>query len=108
MDKTKIQAYFMSLQDSICHQLEAADGIGEFQEDHWERPGGGGGRSRVIMGKHIEKGGVNFSAVYGTLNEKAGKALGIAPGDFFASGGLHCFASKKSARAYHPYECALL
>ncbi|HKK74779.1 MAG TPA: oxygen-dependent coproporphyrinogen oxidase [Saprospiraceae bacterium] len=86
IDKDEIIQYFQGLQDSICHQLEKADGGGIFREDHWERPGGGGGRSRVIQGKRIEKGGVNFSAVHGTLNEKAGKALGIAPGDFMATG----------------------
>jgi coproporphyrinogen III oxidase len=86
MDKTTITDYFKSLQDSICQQLEAGDGVGHFQEDLWERPGGGGGRTRVIQGQHLEKGGVNFSAVHGTLNEQAGKALGIAPGDFYATG----------------------
>lgn len=86
MSKTEITEYFKSLQDSICQQLEAGDGEGKFQEDLWERPGGGGGRTRVIQGQHIEKGGVNFSAVHGTLNEQAGKALGIAPGDFYATG----------------------
>ena len=84
--KERVANYFQGLQDEICQALEAADGQGKFQEDHWQRPGGGGGRSRAIKGKHIEKGGVNFSAVHGTLNEKAGKALGIAPGDFFATG----------------------
>ena len=86
INKDDISNYFKTLQDNICQQLEDADGTGKFQEDLWERPGGGGGRSRAISGKHIEKGGVNFSVVYGTLNEKAGKALGIAPGDFFATG----------------------
>lgn len=86
MNKTEITNYFKSLQDSICQQLETGDGNGRFQEDLWERPGGGGGRTRVIQGQHIEKGGVNFSAVHGTLNDKAGKALGIAPGDFYATG----------------------
>ena len=86
ISKETIAAYFQSLQDDICLQLEAADGAGKFREDHWKRPGGGGGRSRVIQGQAIEKGGVNFSAVHGTLNEKAGKALGIAPGDFMATG----------------------
>lgn len=72
ISKETIAAYFQSLQDDICLQLEAADGAGKFREDHWKRPGGGGGRSRVIQGQAIEKGGVNFSAVHGTLNEKAG------------------------------------
>ena len=86
MNKTNITDYFKTLQDSICQQLEAGDEQGKFQEDLWERPGGGGGRTRVIQGQHIEKGGGNFSAVHGTLSDQAGKALGIAPGDFYATG----------------------
>jgi len=86
MEKNSITSYFKTLQDSICDQLEIADGQGQFKEDRWERPGGGGGRSRVIQGEHIQKGGVNFSAVHGVLNDKAGKALGIEPGPFYATG----------------------
>ena len=74
------------MQDSICTQLEEADGAGKFVEDQWERPGGGGGRSRVIQGQHIEKGGVNFSAVFGKTPEKISKALKIPPADFYATG----------------------
>lgn len=86
IDKTTIQQYFEGLQDDICQQLEAADGVGKFQEDLWERPGGGGGRTRIFQGKHIEKGGVNFSAVHGALPEKIGKALQLEAADFFATG----------------------
>ena len=86
INKHEITEYFQSLQDHICQALEAADGKGKFQEDHWTRPGGGGGRSRAIVGQHIEKGGVNFSAVEGVLSDKAGKALGIAAGAFYATG----------------------
>ena len=36
-------------------------------EDSWQRPEGGGGRSRVLTeGAVIEKGGVNFSHVTGS------------------------------------------
>jgi coproporphyrinogen III oxidase len=85
-NKEAIAQWFQELQDDICRQLEAADGAGKFLEDRWQRPGGGGGRSRVIEGKHIEKGGVNFSAVHGELSEQASKNLGIKPGKFFATG----------------------
>lgn len=62
----EIKAYFLALQDHICHQLETEDGGAEFVEDAWQRPGGGGGRTRVLTnGNVIEKGGVNFSHVYG-------------------------------------------
>ncbi|NJM85449.1 MAG: coproporphyrinogen III oxidase, partial [Leptolyngbyaceae cyanobacterium RM2_2_21] len=37
-----------ALQESICQKLEALDGKSTFQEDRWQRPDGGGGRSRVI------------------------------------------------------------
>jgi len=86
LGREAISDYFRRLQDGICGQLEAGDGVGRFREDAWEREGGGGGRSRVINGQHIEKGGVNFSAVHGPMPERIVKALGVAPGDFFATG----------------------
>ncbi len=86
INKTTITEYFKTLQDSICHQLEAADGVGKFQQDLWEREGGGGGRTRVIRGQHIEKGGVNFSAVFGELTPQAAKALHTDSGSFYATG----------------------
>lgn len=61
-----IKAYFLDLQDRICQALEEEDGGATFVEDAWQRPEGGGGRTRVMAnGKVIEKGGVNFSHVYG-------------------------------------------
>lgn len=86
MDKVYITTQFQALQDDICRQLEAADGQGRFREDAWERPGGGGGRARVIEGEHIQKGGVNFSAVHGPMPEKIAKALKLEEADFFATG----------------------
>jgi coproporphyrinogen III oxidase len=54
------------LQDNICQGLEALDGEAQFQEESWERPEGGGGRSRVMkQGSVFEQGGVNFSEVWG-------------------------------------------
>lgn len=77
----------MQLQDDICRQLEEADEVGKFEQDRWERPGGGGGRTRVIQGQHIEKGGVNFSAVEGDLPEKIASALQLKnAAQFFATG----------------------
>lgn len=85
--KETVADWFRSLQDDICGQLEAADGEGKFKQDLWERDGGGGGRTRIIQGKHIEKGGVNFSAVHGALPEKIANALKIeGKTDFFATG----------------------
>lgn len=65
-DKTTVKQYLLQLQDQICAALAAADGDSVFTEDSWERAEGGGGRSRVLTeGGIIEKGGVNFSHVYG-------------------------------------------
>jgi coproporphyrinogen III oxidase len=64
--RERVSQAFKQLQDSICRQLETLDGAGTFQEDQWERPEGGGGRSRVIkQGNVFEQGGVNFSEVWG-------------------------------------------
>ena len=65
VDIAAVKKYLLNLQDSICHQLESLDG-NHFVEDSWERAGGGGGRTRVMQeGGLIEKGGVNFSHVFG-------------------------------------------
>jgi len=61
-----VKRYLLALQDDICAQLEHVDG-GQFVEDAWQREEGGGGRSRVLEnGAIIEKGGVNFSHVFGS------------------------------------------
>lgn len=65
IDIALVKDYLLKLQDTICSQLEALDGH-SFVEDSWERAGGGGGRTRVMQeGNLIEKGGVNFSHVFG-------------------------------------------
>lgn len=82
-----IADWFKSLQDKICLSLEAADGQAKFREDLWQRDGGGGGRTRVIQnGAVFEKGGVNFSAVYGKLPDKIKEALNVKESNFFATG----------------------
>jgi len=85
--KEQFVSYIRNLQDQICHALEEADGSARFREDHWERPGGGGGRTRVIEnGNVFEKGGVNISEVYGTLPESMQQYFGVTDSDFFACG----------------------
>lgn len=82
-----IEEQFCILQDKICAALENIDGEGKFHQDIWQRQGGGGGRSRVISnGAVIEKGGVNFSAVFGEPPEKMLNALQLEKADFFATG----------------------
>jgi coproporphyrinogen III oxidase len=64
--KERVGHFLRSLQDSICQKLTEVDGGGTFKQDEWERPEGGGGRSRVMMGGDLfEQGGVNYSEVWG-------------------------------------------
>ncbi len=66
VDLAAVKSYLLALQDEICRQLELEDGAATFVEDAWDRPEGGGGRTRVMVdGGVIEKGGVNFSHVHG-------------------------------------------
>lgn len=66
VDVAAVKQYLLSLQDAICQQLEAEDGVATFVEDNWQRDGGGGGRTRVLTdGAVFEQGGVNFSHVFG-------------------------------------------
>lgn len=85
--KDSFYTYIQTLQDQICAALEAEDGGATFQEDLWERPGGGGGRTRVIEnGNVFEKGGVNISAVHGELPDTMKAYFKVEEGDFFACG----------------------
>ena len=79
--------YINGLQDSICSDLEAADGHARFMEDKWDRTEGGGGRTRVISGGHVfEKGGVNTSVVFGKVTDVMRKQLHITGDEWFACG----------------------
>lgn len=85
--REQFYSYIQALQDRICAGLEAVDGKATFQEDLWERPEGGGGRTRVIEnGSVFEKGGVNISAVHGKLPESMQAYLKVEDADFFACG----------------------
>jgi coproporphyrinogen III oxidase len=65
MQSSVVKDYFVGLQDNIVSNLEKLDGK-SFRRDAWNRPQGGGGISRVIeQGNLFERGGVNFSHVYG-------------------------------------------
>ena len=65
MDAESVATYLTGLQARIVAALEALDG-GSFRSDPWERPGEGGGVTRVIEGGAVfERGGVNYSRVQG-------------------------------------------
>jgi len=70
-----VKTYLLDLQDRLCAAFEACDGEARFREDAWDRPEGGGGRTRVLEGGPVfEKGGVNFSHVHGSALPAAASA----------------------------------
>jgi len=84
---TRASAYFEALQREICDALAALDGQAVFRRDRWQRDGGGGGLSMVAAdGAVFEKAGVNTSAVWGQLDDRALQALGGSDRSFFATG----------------------
>lgn len=85
--KDQFYAYIQKLQDEITQTLEKIDGKAKFQQDLWNREGGGGGRTRVIEnGNVFEKGGVNISAVHGSLPPAMQQYFKVGDVDFFACG----------------------
>lgn len=87
MTKDDVAREMRELQDFICNELEILDGVGKFVEDKWERAEGGGGRTRIIESDElIEKGGVNFSEVYGEVTPMMKQNTEITGDTFFATG----------------------
>ena len=99
--KEQFVQYLHNLQNAICAGLEGVDGKAKFIEDKWERPEGGGGKTRVIAnGAVFEKGGVNTSVVYGTLPKAMQQSFNVPESNFFACG-LFCISvSGASAIAF--------
>lgn len=90
-DTAAVERYLLALQDRLCGGLEAEDGAARFGDDVWQRPEGGGGRSRVLAGGDLfEQAGVGYSAVHGSglppaataqrpeLAGRAYRALGVS------------------------------
>jgi coproporphyrinogen III oxidase len=90
--RTRAAALMERLHDEITGLFTRLDGGGVFQEDRWDRPGGGGGVARVLTeGTTLEKAGVNRSAVSGPLPAAAAQRLGarVTAGEdvrFYATG----------------------
>ena len=86
--KYRARDFFKGLQDRICSAVEKLDQAAQFRDDLWEREGGGGGRTRVLLeGGVFEKAGVNFSEVYGEFTQPFADRLPVGEGlQFFAIG----------------------
>ena len=87
MKRSDVLDYFKSLQDAIHDEFQSFDPQMKWEEDQWNRPGGGGGRSRAGRSGDVwEKGGVNFSDVHGDLNAAMRIQLKTQANSFKATG----------------------
>ncbi len=86
-DRHDIALAYRQIQSAICARIASEDGGAEFTVDQWLRPEGGGGITRILQaGNVLEKAGVNFSAVDGSLSPAMQKNLNIDANHFFATG----------------------
>ncbi|MFN7130591.1 MAG: oxygen-dependent coproporphyrinogen oxidase [Myxococcales bacterium] len=89
----RFRAALQAWQDEVSAALERLDGA-RFRKDSWQRPGGGGGRSRVLQaGAVFERAGVNYSDVFGELPEDVAKTF---PGEGLA------FRASGVSLVFHP------
>lgn len=85
--RSQVAGFFREAQDRICAALDKVDGGAAIREDAWQRPGGGGGRTRILTdGAVFEKGGVNFSEVSGQMAPELAKQVPGDGVDFTATG----------------------
>lgn len=66
VDPVAVRQFVETFHDQLCTELANLDGQAQFQSDHWTRPQGGGGITRVLTdGALFEKAGVARSVVAG-------------------------------------------
>ena len=81
-----MENFILGLQNKICKEIEKIDSK-KFIEDKWTRDEGGGGITKVISNGNIfEKGGINFSSVYGILPESIARQVKTEEGEFAVCG----------------------
>ncbi|MBI4586595.1 MAG: oxygen-dependent coproporphyrinogen oxidase [Planctomycetes bacterium] len=84
--QSRCAAHIYAVQDRLTQALAGLDGR-PFSEYFWQRPGGGGGRTRILQdGNLFEKGGVNASEVFGELNDELARQLPGEGREFYATG----------------------
>ena len=79
MNRDIAAKWVQSVHDEATALFEELDGGGQFHSTEWQRPGGGGGVSRLLVhGRTFEKAGINRSVVHGASSDGSG--------GFFAAG----------------------
>lgn len=87
VDRAEIEDWYRGLQRRFAEGIEAVDGERHFVSDIWERPGGGGGDTRILSdGQHIEKAAVNYSAVWGDTPARLSERMASVGSTFYATG----------------------
>ncbi len=87
LDRAAVEASYRQIQGEFCAAIEDLDGTTSFVSDTWQRPGGGGGVTRILTaGSHIEKAAVNFSAVSGETPPRLSERLAMDSKEFYATG----------------------
>ena len=102
--RSDMEALVLRVQDEICDALAAVDGKASFKEDLWERPGGGGGRSRAMQdGAVFEKCGVLVSIVKGAMPKAAAEQMLERKKDAFSGEGPFPFYACGISLVLHPH-----
>ena len=100
----QIDRKFQEIQDKICASLVDASGD-NYWEDYWDyKKGSGGGKSRIFIGKIIEKGGVNFSSIQGKLEKNIAKNLNQS---LSADGSFRVCGVSVIIHPYNPFLAAI-
>jgi coproporphyrinogen III oxidase len=90
--REQVSQWIERLHDETTEFFTRLDRGASFREDRWDRPGGGGGVSRVLSeGQTFEKAGVNRSSVEGALEPQlaqriGARASGVEPLSFSVAG----------------------
>ncbi len=87
IDRDQIEAWYRAFQGRFIAAIEAVDGTGRFGTDEWNRPGGGGGITRIFTGQGpIEKAACSFSAVWGPTPPQLSERVAATSSEFYATG----------------------
>ena len=92
------EKWFLELRNQMVGAIEKVDGS-KFEENKWQRPGGGGGLMSILKGDIFEKVGVNISTVHGKFSEELRKSMpGTEKDSSFWASGISVVAHMKNPR----------